>query len=77
MTEHTPTTDEVRRGYAETIDALGGMHLGHLMFDRWLARHDAEVAAKALGFVQAYRGGDIEHEYIDAAIGRIEREAGR
>ena len=33
-----------------------------------LAEHDREVAEKALRHVQALRGGDIEQEYIDAAL---------
>lgn len=48
--EYTPTTDEVRSSFGNdfvldetttTADALP-------MFDRWLAEHDREVAAKAL-----------------------------
>lgn len=46
--EYTPTTEEVRRGYVDTLDALGGAVLGAGQFDRWLAARDREVAAKAL-----------------------------
>lgn len=44
----TPTTEEVRRGYAETIDALGGRHLGFDWFDRWFAAERAKAKAEAL-----------------------------
>ena len=45
---YTPTTNEVRQGYAETIDALGGMHLGYAQFDRWLAQERAKAKAEEL-----------------------------
>lgn len=60
MSEYTPTTDDLRLAYenhrglclAETMRDQGdsfipGVEAGE-DFDRWLAAHDAEVAAKAL-----------------------------
>ena len=44
MSEYTPTTRWVREWYADSVDHLGGEQ----EFDRWLAEHDREVAAKAL-----------------------------
>lgn len=45
---YTPTTDEVEHRYA--YDELYSMdcEADHHAFRRWLAAHDAEVAAKAL-----------------------------
>lgn len=48
MSDYTPTTDEVRRGYADTIDALGGAMLGVGQFTRWLAQERAQAKAEAL-----------------------------
>jgi hypothetical protein len=56
MTEFTPTTEQVRTGYAsdpesEYRDPINYPHWEKQLaaaFDRWLARRDAEVAAKAL-----------------------------
>lgn len=53
MSDYTPTTEQVRDEYVYgqlgratssrvTEESLGGE------FDRWLAKHDAEVAARAL-----------------------------
>jgi len=46
MSEYVPTTEEVRADYAETYE--GTNELRYARFDRWLAAHDAEVAAMAL-----------------------------
>lgn len=53
MSDYTPTTDEVRRWYAEPqyerFDRRKRIVKQALArFDRWLAQHDAEVAATAL-----------------------------
>jgi len=44
MSEYTPTTDDVRECWSEAYQV--GDREG--AFDRWLAAHDREVAAKAL-----------------------------
>ena len=41
MTDYTPTTEDVRVLMREAVGSSD-------YFDRWLAAHDAEVAAKAL-----------------------------
>lgn len=53
MSEYTPTTEEVRDKWASCVEEFGtsrGMHLDYddalAAFDRWLAAHDAEVAAR-------------------------------
>jgi hypothetical protein len=47
--EYTPTTDEVRdRASAQAGYTSGMVEAMTAEFDRWLAAHDAEVAAKAL-----------------------------
>ena len=45
MTDYTPTTEQVRNGWIDngTHEERDGAE-----FDRWLAAHDAQVAAKAL-----------------------------
>lgn len=43
---YTPTTDEVRDAYGYWSDS--GPHAPPDEFNRWLAAHDAEVAAQAL-----------------------------
>jgi len=49
MTEYTPTTADVRAAYNQLITATRPHELPHDYpcpeFDRWLAQHDAEVAA--------------------------------
>jgi len=43
MTEHTPTTEDVRKRY--TFHASGIRHPEYAAeFDRWLEQHDREVA---------------------------------
>jgi len=66
-TDHTPTTSDVRDLYT----TAGWDHTLHYdqeayaEFDRWLARHDAEVAAQAL------REAAIDFRYIllDSTLG--------
>lgn len=46
MSEHTPTTEDVREWYAETIDMYESAHRDPkrvAQFDRWLAQVKAEV----------------------------------
>ena len=45
--EYTPTTSEVRFMW-EDMAHCNGHDDGNASFDRWLAAHDREVAAKAL-----------------------------
>ena len=62
MSDYTPTTEEVRRDYVAcksspqasmADDDLIPIYVSRNRFDRWLAAHDREVAAKALrGFVE-------------------------
>lgn len=47
MSEYTPTTDEVREAYRRWKYRFDS-EKGGPEFDRWLATHDAEVAARAL-----------------------------
>lgn len=49
--EYTPTTEDVREWYADSVDRLGG----EAEFDRWLAAHDRETAARA--WDEGYRQG--------------------
>ncbi len=46
MSEHTPAPEQMRNYYASGLDDLTPEQ--SVAFDRWLAQHDAEVAAKAL-----------------------------
>jgi phage terminase Nu1 subunit (DNA packaging protein) len=49
MADYGPTTDEVRAMYVTgTPPHRVTVPAGNDEFDRWLAQHDAEVAAKAL-----------------------------
>ena len=49
MSEYTPTTKAVRTNYAMTMLRVGRKDINpYLVFDHWLAKHDREVAAKAL-----------------------------
>lgn len=65
--DYTPTTEQVRDGYAKDPLAeynnplVDHAHYGRLAFDRWLAAHDVEVAEKARA---------DERERIAAAIER-------
>ena len=48
MSEHTPTTYAVKTNYAMTMLRVGRKDVDpYSAFDRWLAEHDREVAAKA------------------------------
>lgn len=53
MTDYTPTTENVRNSYAGWADVQGredDLYKTRALereFDRWLAAHDREVAAKA------------------------------
>lgn len=55
MTQHTPTTDEIREAYVMTGDGLDFKSAAERRgeeFDLWLAQHDAEVRAST----KPYRG---------------------
>ena len=45
MTDQTPTTAQIRTGYASVAYTHEGADLRLVEFDRWLAAHDAEVRA--------------------------------
>jgi hypothetical protein len=45
---YTPTTDAVREAYAVEAGVIYEPERREAEFDRWLAAHDREVAAKAL-----------------------------
>ena len=53
MSDYTPTTADVRHAYvsARSEEEFAASYLSQFEpeFDRWLAAHDAEVAAQALG----------------------------
>lgn len=60
MTDYTPTTDEIRNGWIETGWAPDGTLCDKrdgAEFDRWLAAHDAEVAAQALAPIREALAG--------------------
>ena len=49
MSEYIPTTKAVRTNYVMTMLRVGRKDIDpYSAFDRWLAEHDREVAAKAL-----------------------------
>lgn len=54
MSDYVPTTEEVRDDYAQfqvpggTAPVTGEFAEGRAEFDRWLAAHDAEVAARQI-----------------------------
>lgn len=49
MSDYTPTTDEVREDFAYPWEGFKQDREGRLAaFDRWLADHDREAAARAL-----------------------------
>ena len=79
MSDYTPTEGDVRQRY-----------IGHngsywtwpeqCEFDRWLAQHDAEVAARALRKAanhNAFETGLDHKTFLRREADRIEREAGR
>ena len=48
MSEHAPTTEEIRTHYAFGVSPdLSSMHRDRADFDRWLAAHDAQVLREA------------------------------
>jgi hypothetical protein len=46
--EYTPTTEQVRFTYASQGARYARITENSAVFDRWLAKHDAEVKAEAL-----------------------------
>lgn len=49
MSDYTPTTDDVRMGWADLrAETVQEGLLAEAEFDRWLAQHDAEIQAQAL-----------------------------
>ena len=63
MSDHTPTTEEVRESYARSRFWPAAQDPARAaFFDRWLAAHDAEVRAAAL----AEQG--VEWEYVYESI---------
>ena len=51
MSDYTRTTEQVRDEWADTgweADGSLGFRRDPVVFDRWLAAHDAEVAAQTL-----------------------------
>jgi hypothetical protein len=63
VTRNNPTTTDIRNWATYVPDRSIGMHVSQPdaeAFDRWLAAHDREVAAKALR--------DAASDYFDAHI---------
>lgn len=83
MTEYTPTTEEVReyvevggqpRPWEAPDDEADGRRAA--AFDRWLAAHDAEVAANEFQFSPHIEYSGLRaNEILFARADRIEREA--
>lgn len=51
MTDHAPTTEEMREDFAVECDQAGNLLRSEdraKLFDRWLADHDRKIEAKAL-----------------------------
>lgn len=85
----TPTTGDMERIY-EGVRADQDQVMpreSHREFDRWLARHDAEVAVKALREAAGripFESGELGAQpnragimrWLDARADRIERKAG-
>jgi len=81
--EYVPTTEQVRTGYATgAYRFLTGTSYSLAAFDRWLAAHDAEVAARALreaaeAAYDEWPGGSGVHctpEWLGVRADRIERQ---
>ena len=72
MSEYIPTTKAVRTNYVMTMLRVGRKDIDpYSAFDRWLAEHDREVAAKALidaaQDIYLPSGGPSTHVDIDYA----------
>ena len=68
MSEYTPTTYAVRTNYAMTMLRVGRKDIDpYSAFDRWLAEHDREVAAKTLidAAKDIYLPSDGPSTYVD------------
>ncbi|RHA38710.1 hypothetical protein [Cellulomonas rhizosphaerae] len=77
---YTPDTDAVLTNYVVAMRINGRPGIDpHRAFRRWLAKHDAEVAAKALRDAAAYAGGGpywfgtSDREFLRERADRIER----
>ena len=68
MSEYIPTTDAVKTNYAMTMLRVGRKDVDpYSAFDRWLAEHDREVAAKTLidAAQDIYLPSDGPSTYVD------------
>lgn len=66
MSDYTPTTDIVRRDYAYVLFFFGPTPERLAAFDRWLAAHDAEVAATTLRDVATALASSFHPSLSDA-----------
>lgn len=68
MSEYIPTTKAVRTNYVMTMLRVGRKDIDpYSAFDRWLAEHDREVAAKTLidAAQDIYIPSDGPSTYVD------------
>lgn len=75
MTDHTPTTAEVRFRYTEFpyVSQIEDEPGDPAEFNRWLAKHDAELTTKASAKIQsAYDRGykDADRDWRQAGDGK-------
>ena len=83
MSDYTPTTEQVRVDYVMAYtDRESSQLLAERAFDRWLAAHDAAVAAKALraAVADVLEDGDPANigvaAWLQMRADHIEREGG-
>ena len=76
MSDYTPTTEDVRRLWVYGFGmAKSEPRIENEAFDRWLAQHDAEVAAKALDAIWSELAASSAIHTLDAAMVRIKERA--
>lgn len=62
--DYTPTTEQVRGGFASSPMAHEPRETAEAEFDRWLTRHDQEVAATALTEAADEMDADYEERTV-------------
>ena len=77
MTNHTPTTEQVRQAYAVAHETTGAS-MDECEFDRWLAAHNRKIAAEALrdaagDMHRSWCQEDGPSDWLDIRADRIEQ----
>jgi hypothetical protein len=63
MSDYTPSTEQVRGGFAASPMAHEPREYAEAEFDRWLARHDAEQQEKGVRLAAEYLRNEMDEPW--------------